>query len=74
MVNSDGFIDFPVMWQCFGQDKTIDEIKALVQEAINEYMRDATVIVKLVNFRISVLGEVMRPGQYPVYQTRLSNI
>ena len=72
MVNADGFIDFPIVGSVFVRDKTVDEIKALIQEAINEYMRDATVIVRLVNFRISVLGEVIRPGQYPVYQTHIT--
>lgn len=71
-VNPQGFIEFPVIGTVLVKDKSLDEIKAQVQEAINEYMRDATVIVKLVNFRIAVLGEVMRPGQFPVFQTRLS--
>lgn len=71
-VNPQGFIEFPVIGNVLVKDKTLDEIKAQVQEAINEYMRDATVIVKLVNFRIAVLGEVIRPGQFPIFQTRLS--
>lgn len=71
-VNKEGFIEFPIIGNVFVKDKTIDETKALVQEAINEYLRDATVIVKFVNFRVSVLGEVMRPGQFPVYQTNMN--
>lgn len=71
-VNPDGLIELPIIGNLLVKDKTVDEIKVQMQEAINEYMRDATVIVKLVNFRISVLGEVMRPGHYPVFQTRLS--
>jgi polysaccharide biosynthesis/export protein len=71
-VNPHGFIEFPIIGNVLVKDKTIDEIKEVVQDAINEYMRDATVIVKLVNFRISVLGEVIRPGHYPVFQTQLN--
>jgi polysaccharide biosynthesis/export protein len=71
-VDPDGFIEFPIIGNVLVKDKNIDEIKALVQEAINEYMRDATVIVKLVNYKISVLGEVIRPGQYPVFQTHIN--
>lgn len=70
-VNPEGYIEFPIIGEILVKDRTIDEIKELVQKAIAEYMRDATVIVKLVNFRISVLGEVARPGQYPVYQTKI---
>ncbi len=71
-VNPEGYIEFPIIGNIMVKEKTIDEIKVLVQNAISEYMRDATVIVKLVNFRVSLLGEVMRPGQYPVYQTQIS--
>lgn len=71
-VDPDGFIEFPIIGKVLVKDKNIDEIKALVQKAINEYMRDATVIVKLVNYKISVLGEVVRPGQYPVFQTHIN--
>jgi len=71
-VNPEGFIEFPIVGSVLVNDKTVDEIKTLVQQAINEYMRDATVIVKFVNFRISLLGEVQRPGQYPVYQTQIN--
>lgn len=71
-VNQEGFIEFPVIGNVLVKDKTIDETKTLVQEAINEYLRDATVIVKFVNFRVSVLGEVMRPGQFPVYQNNMN--
>jgi polysaccharide biosynthesis/export protein len=71
-VNPDGFIEFPIIDSVYFKDKTVDEIKILVQQAINEYMRDATVIVKFVNFRVSILGEVARPGQYPVYQTQIN--
>jgi len=71
-VNQDGFIEFPVIGKVLVKGKTIYETKALVQEAINEYLRDATVIVKFVNFSISVLGEVMRPGRFPVHQTHIN--
>lgn len=71
-VNPAGIIELPIIGEVMVEDKTIDEIKTLVQESISEYMRDATVIVKLVNFRVSVLGEVLRPGHYPVFQTQLS--
>lgn len=71
-VNPNGFIEFPIIGQVLVKDKTVDEVKDLVQEAINEYMRDATVIVKLVNYRVTVLGEVARPGPVPVYQTHIN--
>ncbi|NLN95972.1 MAG: hypothetical protein GX128_07375 [Bacteroidales bacterium] len=71
-VDPKGYVEFSIIGNIFVKDKTINEIKILLQEAISEYMRDATVIVKLVNFRVTLLGEVARPGQYPVYHTQIN--
>jgi len=72
LVNPEGFIELPVIGKVMVRDKNVDEVKEILQKAINEYLRDATIIVKMVNFRISVLGEVMRPGNFPVYQSSIS--
>jgi polysaccharide biosynthesis/export protein len=72
LVNPEGFIELPVIGKVQVKDQTVDEVKEILQKAINEYLRDATIIVKMVNFRISVLGEVMRPGNFPVYQSTIT--
>lgn len=71
-VGSDGNIELPIIGKLDVKDRTIDEVSHLVQNAINEFIRDATVIVRLVNFQISVLGEVARPGRYTVAQTEIT--
>lgn len=67
-VNDEGYIDFPIVGNVYVKNLTIEQIKNEIQKILNEYLRGATVIVKLVNFNITLIGEVRRPGEYKVYQ------
>ncbi len=51
---------------------TVNEAQELLQRKINDYFANATVILKLVSFRVSVLGEVQRPGTYFVYNNQIT--
>jgi polysaccharide biosynthesis/export protein len=51
---------------------TIVEAQNKIQEALSTYLNKATILVKLVSFRITVLGEVRSPGQYFVYNDQVT--
>lgn len=65
-VNTDGNIEFPYIGKVEVVNKTIPEIKDIMQHKIDPYMDQSSVVVKLVNKKITVLGEVQRPGQYNI--------
>ncbi|MCK5168730.1 MAG: SLBB domain-containing protein [Bacteroidales bacterium] len=44
-----------------------------MQKTVNEYFKEATVVVQLVNYRVSVLGEVANPGTF-IIENRQINI
>lgn len=44
------------------EGKTVQQINAMVVEKVDEYFKEATVSVKLLNFRVTVMGEVAKPG------------
>jgi polysaccharide export outer membrane protein len=71
-VNSEGNIDFPIIGKVYVKDLTLDQIKDVFQKLIDEYLKETMVVVKLVNFKITVVGEVMRPGQSTVYQENVN--
>ena len=71
-VNKAGIITFPVLGPLYVKDLTIDEIKDSLQGRINQYLKETIVIVKLVNFNVTVIGEVKSPGQYQVYQDAIT--
>lgn len=72
MVNDLGLIDFPIIGKIKVEGKTIDQIKNAIQSKVDEYLMQTNVIVKLANFKITILGEVQRPGKYSIYQDYIS--
>jgi polysaccharide biosynthesis/export protein len=71
-VDFQGYIDFPIVGKVYVKDLTAEQVKEMLQKLIDEYLRETTVIVKVVNFRVTVLGEVARPGEFKVYQDDLN--
>ncbi len=67
-VNAEGYIDFPVVGKVLVKGLTVDQAKTVLQEAIGEYLKETTVVVKMVNFKVTLIGEVSRPGQFTIYQ------
>lgn len=71
-VSEEGSVDFPLVGKLFVKGKTIFEIQNELQSIISEFFQLTTVSVKLINFRVSLLGEVAKPGTFLVYQDNLN--
>ncbi|MAO70941.1 MAG: hypothetical protein CMD02_00340 [Flavobacteriales bacterium] len=71
-INQDGIIEIPYIGDVYVLNQTIDEAKKSIEEKVDEYLKEATVIVKLGNFNVTVLGEIYRPNTYPVYQDNIT--
>lgn len=71
-VNDSGFILFPVVGKIKASGLTVNEVRESMQEIMDDFYKMTTVTVKLVNFNVSILGEVNRPGTYTVYQEKLN--
>ncbi|MBN1340465.1 MAG: polysaccharide biosynthesis/export family protein [Bacteroidales bacterium] len=71
-VNDSGFIEIPILGSILCGGKTINEATDAIQTELDKYLKGVTVIVKLVNFNISVVGEVNRPGQFMIYQDKVN--
>jgi polysaccharide biosynthesis/export protein len=65
-VDEEGYLHFSFIDKLMVRGLTVEEVKKKLQETLNEYFTEATIIVKLVNFRVSVLGEVKSPGTYTI--------
>ncbi len=66
IVNSEGNIDFPVLGSVHVEGLSVEKLKAMLTESIAEYVKKPIVTIELVNFRVSILGEVVRPGTYRI--------
>jgi polysaccharide export outer membrane protein len=72
VVNDSGYIDFPLIGKLFIKDLKVDQVKNMIRSLVNEYLNDVTVTVKLVNFSITLLGEVKKPGKFQVFQDKIN--
>lgn len=66
LVDKDGKIDFPVLGSLTLKDMTVTEAQEYIQNAIYpEYIYTKPIVnIRQLNFTISVLGEVNKPGTY----------
>ncbi len=71
-VDSSGAILLPYLGKIQVAGKNLATIIDDVQVALRSYIADAAVSVKLINNYVSLLGEVNRPGRYPIYKDRLN--
>ncbi|MCU0319004.1 MAG: polysaccharide export protein [Flavobacteriales bacterium] len=71
-VDRNGHVQLPTIGKVKVQGLTVGEAQELMQKKINEYFTNATVILKLVSFRVSVLGDVQRPGSYFIYNNQIT--
>jgi polysaccharide export outer membrane protein len=71
-VNSDGNIEFPVVGLVPVRGLTAEQAKTVLEGKIGEYLKETTVVVKLVNFKVAVLGEINRPGEFTLYQEKVN--
>ena len=71
-VDEFGFINFSFVDKMYVKGLTVAEVKDLIQKTLNEYFKEATVFVKLVNFEVTVLGEVNDPGSFTIYRDQVN--
>ncbi len=71
-VSDSGNIEIPVLGKIKVEGKTMDEAIESIKIRAAQFLKDATVIVKLISFKFSVIGEVNRPGTYNNFNSQLT--
>lgn len=73
-VSSEGDIIFPILGRMHVAGKTLDQLAAYIEGRLvaGRYVRDPQVTVRLMNFRVTVIGEVAQPQQIHVVGNRLT--
>ena len=71
-LDEDGYIELPLTGKILLKNMTVDQAKEKMQTEINKFVNQTTLVVKLSNFNLTVLGEVTRPGMYKVYQSQIN--
>lgn len=71
-VSDSGNVEIPVIGKVNVVGLTLEEAKSSIIAQTKKFLKDPTVIVKLISFKYSVLGEVIRPGIYTNFNNQLT--
>ncbi len=72
LVDKEGNINFPVLGKVHVGGMSKLEVSNMLQEKIAAYVKDAIVNVQIVNYKVTLMGEVARPGTVTVRNDRIS--
>lgn len=71
-INDSGFVYLPIIGKVSLAEKTVEQAREQLQVEAEKYLKDATVVCKMINFKVTILGEVNKPGLYKVYDTKIN--
>ena len=74
LVDAKGFIDFPVLGRLKVGGLSRTELMQMMEGKISKYIKNPIINIRLMNFKVSVQGEVTLPGTYPIHSDRVTLI
>lgn len=73
LVDNAGNINFPVLGELHVGGLTKKEAEQMVVEKLQPYMKETPIVtVRMVNYKISVIGEVTRPGTFTISNEKVN--
>lgn len=73
-VDSDGYIDFPILGKLKATGLTRIQLSEMIKQNLirEDLIKDPIVTTSIMNFKISVLGEVKSPNMYTIEEDRIT--
>jgi polysaccharide export outer membrane protein len=72
LVDQNGAIQLPIVGSIQVAGLTTSAARELIQLKLEPFLKEPIVSLRLINFKISVLGDVSRPGVFPIQNERIS--
>lgn len=72
IVDQNGAIHLPLVGSVNVEGMSTVVARELIQSKLTTYLKEPVVSLRLINFKVSVLGDVAKPGVYPVQNERVS--
>ena len=72
LVDSEGYIDFPVLGRLQIGGKTKEQVSDEMHALIAKDIKDAVINIRLMNYKVTVMGEVNRPGVHKINSERIT--
>ena len=67
-----GFVELPILGNIQVENKTLQEVRDILEDSVKYILSKPAVSVKLVNRFVSVLGEVLQPGHFNYNQEKFT--
>ena len=74
LVNQDGTIEVPYAGKVMAHNRSREDVKNEITEKLKEFITEPVVQLKILNFKITVLGDVKRPGTFNIPNEKISFI
>jgi len=71
-IDEEGYLSFLFIDKMYVKGLTVNEVQDLLQNTLDQYFKESTAFVKLVNFQVTILGEIGSPGTYEVDKEEIS--
>lgn len=72
LIDYNGNIEFPVLGTLHIAGMTRIELTEFLKEKISIYAKDPIVNIRLINFTVTIIGEVSSPGTFTIQKERIS--
>ena len=73
LVDNEGFIEYPTLGRLHVGGLTKHEVESIIKEKLTPNFTNAPIVnVRMVNYKISVIGEVVRPNTYTISNEKVN--
>jgi polysaccharide export outer membrane protein len=72
LVDKEGNIDFPILGIIKAGGLTTPQLKELLKAKLDKYLQDPIINIRLLNYKVTILGEVGRPSTYSIPSERIT--
>jgi len=72
VIDNNGEVNLPIVGKVKVSGMTIEQARQTIEGKVVEWLVKPVVVCKMVSFKISILGDVNRPGTYTFYKDNVS--
>jgi polysaccharide export outer membrane protein len=72
LIDKNGNINMPIIGEVHAEGLTRDELIKILENKLKSFISDPIISIRVLNFKVTVLGEVSRPGTYTIPNEKIS--
>lgn len=72
LIDSSGSFDFPYLGSVYAKGLTLYELKQSLKKQLEPFLKNPSINARIINYKVSILGEVLRPGTYNLPVERIT--